>query len=162
MKVLLALLSIAGLMAVALLPMSVGAQSQEAGRIEATQLRTLITGLGYEVKDLSAEPGKEKYEFKVTSGGLDIPIAAEISPSKNYIWLTVYLGDQPKDSSFTSKAVPLLKQNAKVQPCLFYITSKDALMMAIAMDNRGVDAVAMKRNIEKISGDVASTKEFWQ
>ncbi len=162
MKSLLAFLSICGLFAVALYPSTVGAQSQDASKLDPKQLKTLIGGLGYEVKDLNTEAGKEKFEFKTSAGGLDIPIGAEISPSKNYIWLTVYLGDQPKNSAFASKALPLLKQNGKVQPTQFYVTSRDALMVAIAMDNRSIDAVALKRTIEKVMNDVANSKDLWQ
>ncbi|MBX3118752.1 MAG: hypothetical protein KF784_06775 [Fimbriimonadaceae bacterium] len=161
MKALLALLSLVGLFAVALLPSTVGAQAQESARVDAKQLKTLITGLGYTVKDLNTEVGKEKYEFTITRDDLDIPIAAEISGSKNYVWLTVYLGDQPKDAAFTAKALPILKQNFKIQPCQFYVTAKDALMVAIAIDNRNVDAAVLRRNIDKLGADVAGSKDLW-
>lgn len=133
--------------------------TQEGQQLSALQLKDMITGLPYEVKALNEEPGKEKYEFKVTTGEFDVPIAAEISPSRNYIWLTVYLGDAPKPDS--PKCHALLQRNFRVQPCQFYITERGALMLGMAMENRGVTPAILSRTIKKVSEDVAGTADVW-
>ncbi len=131
--------------------------AQEAKPLDAPSLKAMIKGLGYETKDLNVEVGKEKYEFTLTTPDLNIPVGAEISPSKNYVWLTVFLGASRPDLKFEE----LLKSNASTQPCFFYITSKSNLMMAVALDNRMITPTVMKRNIEMLTKSVTDTKSIW-
>lgn len=133
--------------------------SQECGPINQTKLRDLLIQLGYTPKDLVTTPGKEKYEIKLNRGGLDVPMGLEISPSTNYIWLTVFLGKAPSDSS---KYFQLIKQNSKIQPALFYVTDSGNLMMGLPVDNRGINNSLLKRYTDFIAGKVADTKEYWQ
>lgn len=132
---------------------------QEAGAIDAAGLKAMIVGLGYEAKSLNDEVGKEKYEFTVKTEGFDVPIAAEISPSKNYVWLTVFLGKAPEDSS--PKMAGFVKRNFKIQPTMFYITDRGNLMMGFAMENRALNPAVMRRTITKLSADVSSTSDLW-
>ncbi|HMS56085.1 MAG TPA: hypothetical protein PKA27_11860 [Fimbriimonadaceae bacterium] len=129
----------------------------QAPQIEHAELKNMIVGLGYEVKDISTEPGKEKVEFKMKTDGFDVPIGAEVSPSKNYIWFTVNLGTFKPDRS-----AALIKQNQKIQPNFFYATDKDVLMMGIAVDNRGVNPATVKRVTDKLAADVDKTSKDWQ
>lgn len=140
------------------------ATSQGAtGTLEAPQVRDMIKAMGYETKELNAEAGKEKYEFTIEKSNLNIPIAFEVSPSKRYIWLTVYLGEVPKIKDFPAMADKLLRENGNVQPTQFYVTKSERLMVALALENRGpVDAAMMRRAFEKLSDDVAATKDIWQ
>ena len=111
------------------------------------------------MKDIVTTPGKEKYEIKINKGGLDIPMGLEISPSTNYIWLTVNLGKAPSDSL---KYFRFIKQNSKIQPALFYVTDAGNLMMGLPVDNRGINNALLKRYTEFIAGKVADTKDSWQ
>ena len=71
------------------------ASVQGPDQIDRKQLRAMLVRLGFEVKDLVTDPGKEKYSAVITREDLDIPIGFEISGNGNYIWLTVNLGDAP-------------------------------------------------------------------
>lgn len=126
-------------------------------KLNGASLKTMIEGLGYETKALNEEAGKEKYEFKINKAGFDIPIAAEVSPSTNYVWLTVFLGAVKP----THKFEELLKQNTKIQPSQFYITSKGSLMVGIALDNRQINPAVLRRNIDKVSEDVSGSSTLW-
>ncbi|MBS1709939.1 MAG: hypothetical protein JSS65_14595 [Armatimonadetes bacterium] len=128
------------------------------GALDPNSLKAMVEGLGYEVKAINTEPGKEKFEIPAKTANFNVPVAAEISPSKNYIWLTVHLGA----NSPTKKHEQLLKENANIQPSFFYITSKGALMMAQPLDNREVTAAIMKRCLEKIINDVDKTAASWK
>lgn len=127
--------------------------------LDAPALKALIDGLGYPTKNLSEEKGKEKYEFQIKTGGFNVPIAGEISASKNYIWFTVFLGEPPKDAG---RHTALLKENQRVQPNFFYITEKGSLMLAVAVDNRGVTPAIVRRVTDKLSTDVGKTSSIWQ
>ncbi len=135
--------------------------AQDCDPINAQQLRAMLVQLGYEVKDLETAVGKEKYSIMTKSHSLDIPIALELSASKRYIWLTVNLGSAPADTS--SKHAALLKENSKVQPCLFYITATSKLlMMGLPLDNRGVTNVFLRERLETVSKNVGSTEYIWR
>ena len=131
----------------------------DCGPINQTQLKEILVQLGYTPKDIISTPGKEKYEIKLNRGGLDVPMGLEISPSTNYIWLTVFLGKAPSDSS---KYFKLLKHNSKIQPALFYVTDSGNLMMGLPVDNRGINNALLKRYTEFIAGKIADTKDTWQ
>jgi hypothetical protein len=147
------------LIALALAALAPRATSQDAGPLDAANLRQLVSGLGFEPKVLNDEEGKEKYEFMAKTTEFDVPIAAEISGSKNYVWLTVFLGDAPKADSPKCRA--LLERNYRIQPCQFYVTDKNVLMMAVPLDNRGVSAANFERTYKKLAQDVVGTADLW-
>lgn len=133
--------------------------AQDEGAVEAPKLREMLVNLGYEVKDLNSKVGEEKYEFKLTKNDLDVPIAAEVSKSKNFIWLTAFLGEYTRQTP--EKLEKILKANGSIQPCMFYLTSKDKLMIALAVDNRTLTPAVLRRRIDKIATDVATNQEVW-
>lgn len=132
---------------------------QTDGKADVAGLKKMVENMGYETKMLNSEVGKEKFEFKITKGGFDVPIGAEVSASGNYIWFTVFLGEAGND---TLKHSNLLKENAKIQPNFFYITSKGSLMLGVATDNRGITPTVVKRITDKLSDDVGGTSKVWQ
>ena len=135
-------------------------KAQNCDQLSAAQLRAMLVQLGYTVKDNNTTPGSEKYEVDNTTTTLNVPVAYELSASKNFIWLTVNLGPPSADTSVMNAA--LLKQNFKIQPCQFYITGKGNLMMGMAVENRGVTNAILRRHTDKIIADVSSTTAFWQ
>lgn len=149
---------ILGLMAISLA--LVGFMGQSAEPITRKQLREKLVELGYEVEDLVKDEGKEKYSVVFVKNDLNIPVGFEISPSGNYVWLTVNLGEGPTTGN--SKTLDLLKQNAKIQPTFFYITEKGLLMAALAVENRGITNAVLKTRAETISTNVGGSKAIWQ
>ncbi len=121
--------------------------------MDAEHLKQMLRDMSYTVTDLS----KEKFTFTLQSATLNIPLAAEISPSGNYIWLTVYL----RNSSPTLNFEALLKMNADIQPNFFYITKSNKLMMASAMENRALSPDVVRRIVEKLIRDVTNTQSTW-
>lgn len=135
----------------------VGSQDTQLTR---PRLREMLVELGYEVTDIVKEEGKEKYSVKFTKNELNIPVGFEISPSNSYLWLTVNLGDAPKDGN--TKCLNLLKQNSKIQPTFFYVTDSGRLMAALPIENRNVSNAILRLRAESVSDNVGKTKEFWQ
>jgi hypothetical protein len=131
----------------------------QATVLEPADLQKIVEGMGYTTKMLNEEKGKEKFEFTIKAEGFDVPIAAEVSPSKNYVWFTVLLGKATEDGA---KNTALIKENFKIQPDFFYATEKGNLMMGIAVDNRGVNAAVVKRVTDKLAEDVSKTSKVWQ
>lgn len=134
---------------------AIAAPSQD--KLKPAELKSMVEGLGYETKVLNSEAGKEKYEFTIKLTDFNVPMGAEISPSGNYVWLTVFLGAMKPAHPFEE----LLRANGDIQPSFFYITKSGNLMMAVAIDNRQVTAAVLKRNVDKISADVSKTSKTW-
>ena len=134
-----------------------GAQGDEASRLSAEDLKVMLSNLGHEIKQINQEVGKEKYEFTVKTTGFNVPVGAEISPSKQFVWLTVSLG--PLNDKQDAKE--LLRLSGRIQPTQVYLSAKDTLMMAFAIDNRSVTPALMKTRIEKLTGDVEKSAPIW-
>lgn len=134
-----------------------GKLPQDESKLSPSELGGVLKGMGYEIKVLNQEVGKEKYEIPLKSDKLNIPVAAEVSPSGNYIWFTVYLGD----NSSSKDHEQLLKENYNTQPTFFYITSKNKLMAAEAVDNRKVTPAIIRRVLDKLILDVDKTSSVW-
>ncbi len=143
----------------ATLPGSLFAQSQDCEAIKQAKLKELLTQLGYPVRDADTARGKEKFEIKTTKDGIDVPIVLQISSSGMYMWLTVSLGNALSDESILNAS--LLKHNSKIQPCQFYVTDSGKLMMGLAVDNRGINNLHLRRYIEFITARVTETKSYW-
>jgi hypothetical protein len=122
-------------------------------RMDSPSLKQMLATAGYDVTDLASN----KFTFTKQSETLNIPIAAEISPSGNYIWLTVNLTNNRP----TLNHEALLKENAKIQPMFFYITSSGRLMMATALENRALTKEVVLRVVEKLIRDVQNTSSIW-
>ena len=135
----------------------VGVGQDEPKQLDAAGLKSMIEGLGYEVKDLVTDPGKEKYEFVVKTNGFNVPLGGEISPSKNYIWLTANLGAVKTSTKYEE----LLRANSAIQPSFFYVTKSNYLMIALAIENRGVTPSWLKKGIDKVGNDVEAQASVW-
>lgn len=138
-----------------------GLLQDEGKALEPTELKAMVTNLGYTTSDLVTDPAKLKFQFTVTRDGLDIPIAAEIAPSKRFIWLTAFLGESAKMTNFDSKATKLLQANATVQPTQFYLTTKGNVMIGLPIENRDLTPAMLRGRIDKLAGDVGSTQSSW-
>lgn len=137
-----------------------GLQSEEKV-IDGNELKTMVANLGFTTKDLSTDPAKPKTELVVTQGGFDIPIAAEVTSSKRFIWLTAFLGVKSSFADFDTRATKLLDSNYTIQPTQWYTTSKGNLMIGIAIENRNVTPAHLKWRIDKLATDVVNTKDLW-
>jgi hypothetical protein len=134
--------------------------AQSCDPITRPQLKEKLVQMGFEVNTISDKAGEEKYSVSHPGTGFNIPIGYEISPSTNFIWLTTNLG---KAENITDeKSMEMIKENGKIQPCFFYITSSGIVMMALAVENRGVTAAVLRRHIDKIVADVSKTSAIWQ
>lgn len=133
---------------------------QSCAPITAKQLREMATQLGYEVKDIVTDVGKEKFSVTLTREGLDIPVAAELSGNLKFVWLTVNLGNvQPENAA---RHLAMLKQNSIIQPCQFYFTEQGRQMMGLPVENRGINNAFLRDRLENIAGRVGETKAMWQ
>ncbi len=141
----------------------IGWQANAPVQWDTEALKKGIEDIGYEPKNISREPDKEKYEFKVERSGLNIPVVAEVTPSKNYIWLIALLATDIKEETYSSsKLFKLLQSNATIQPTHFFITKGGRLQVGHPIDNRNVTNAILRRTIDKLTTNIAETKDLWQ
>lgn len=134
--------------------------AQTCDPVTAPQLRSIATQLGYTINDITTTVGSEKFSVTINKGGLDIPIALEISPSKKYVWLTVNLGTAKADTSVRHHA--LLKQNSVIQPCQFYISGSGLLMMGLPLENSGITNAFLREKLELVAKNVSNSETIWK
>ncbi len=134
-----------------------GAQGEEPVRLTADELKTMLTNLGHVLKQLNAEPGKEKWTFEVKVPGFNVPVGAELSPSRQFIWLTVNLGALNEKQDLKE----LMRLGSRVQPTQVYLSSSDVLMMAFPVDNRAMTPAVLKMRIDKLTTDVEKSASVW-
>lgn len=133
---------------------------QDPNSVDRKQLRDILVQLGYDTKDLVTDAGKEKYSVTLTRSGLDVPIGVEISGNNKFIWLTVNLGPATPDN--VTKNFSLLKQNAKTQPCHFYVTESGKLMFGVPLENRCVTNALVRERLETIATRVGESESLWK
>lgn len=129
----------------------------KADKVDAPKLKSTLEGLGYEIIELGKEAGKEKYQITVKDGGLDIPIGAEISPSTEYLWLTVNVGTAKPATNYGN----LIKKNGEIQPVFFYETKSGMLMLGLANENRAITPAVLKKKIQLIVDKTVASKDLW-
>lgn len=134
--------------------------AQSCDPITRVQLKEKLQDMGFTVKTINEKAGEEKYEVTHAGSGFNVPLGYEISPSTNFIWITAFLGKA--DTLASEKTLAMLNENGKIQPSFFYITSKNNVMMAVAVENRGITAAILRRHIDKLVADVSKTSAVWQ
>jgi len=139
---------------------SFSGRAQSCDPITRTQLKEKLQEMGFTVKTINEKAGEEKYEVTHAGSGFNVPLGYEISPSTNFIWITAFLGKA--DTLSSEKPLAMLKENGKIQPSFFYITSKNNVMMAVAVENRGITPAILRRHIDKLVADVSKTSAVWQ
>lgn len=135
------------------------AHAQDCTTINAAQLKSMLVNMGYKVKDISIKAGSEKYQVKHTYSELAIYIIYELSASTNFVWLTALLNND--SLSYQSRTKAILKQNNNIQPAQFYITDAGALKLGLAAENRGITAAILRRHIDLVCNNIATTKAYW-
>lgn len=125
------------------------------------QLKTMVTDMGYEPKDLPKTDGTAvtKFEITVATDDFTVPLGIEITPSARFIWCTANLG---KSAVTGDVALEMLKRGGSIQPTSFWITSQGRLMVGMSIDNRDVTPAYLRFVFDKIAKDVSSTAELWQ
>lgn len=124
-------------------------------------LQTMLTGMGHTPKPMPKDDGTPptKFEITIVTSAFNVPLGVEVSPSGRYIWCSASLGQ----SKLTGDdALAVLKRIATIQPTTFWITSKDYLMIGIAIDNREVTTEVLQRIFDKLAADVGATSGIWQ
>lgn len=140
----------------------VGWQESNNGIYDSPMLLKAIEDIGYEAKNISINADKPLYEFTIVRDGLNVPIAAEVTSSKTYIWLTVFLGNVKEDEANATKLRKLLQANANYQPAQFFITKVGALKLGLPVANRALTNAILRKEIDKLVNAVVETKAVWQ
>ncbi len=129
------------------------------GQLDTPGLKKALQDMGYEVSELTPT----KFTFKIQRGTFNLPLGAEVSGSKGYIWFTLLLKSElGQDALTAAKCSALLKANAQIQPSQFYLTSKNSLMIALPVENRNMTNAHLRKAFEKLAQDTVDQARVWQ
>ncbi|MBS1735360.1 MAG: hypothetical protein JSS98_01995 [Bacteroidetes bacterium] len=121
--------------------------------INSSQLKTMLSQLGYEVKDA----GTSSYTIVSTRDGSTLPILAQLSGNTENIWLTINLGDA--DSLNTKKNYLYLKESSYSSN--FFYVSEGKIIIAQKIDNRGIDNALLRKRIDGLTQEAVASTYLW-
>jgi hypothetical protein len=133
----------------------------QSEKLDAAGVKKTLEGLGYEVEVTDATVDKEQYLIKHEAANFNIPVAVVMSGNKNFVYLIATLGETEKIEAKPDIFKNLLAKNAEIQPAFFYLQGK-YLKIAFVMENRGIQAVDMKRGIDLLGDKVGTTSAVWK
>ena len=97
-------------------------------------------------------------EITVTTASFNVPVGLEVSGSGRFVWARATLGDVGLTGE---QALQALQSNANTQPVMFWLTSRNQLVIGMAIDNRDVTPEQLRFAIDKIAVDVNNTAPIW-
>lgn len=134
-----------------------GWKGQETTKLDDAGLKTMLSGLGYEVK----EPGTTTYEIPLTSDGLNIPTRVFLAKSKTKVWLSVALMTKDGVAKLTRDDLQkILEKNVDIGPCHFMIDG-GFLKMKLPIDNRDITPAILRSELDYLAARVADSKDLW-
>lgn len=122
--------------------------------ITPNQIKTMLIQLGHEVKDI----GASSYSVTITRDGNTLPVIVELSPNKENLWLTINVGDA--DSLNVKKNFKYLKENS-FSSCFFYVSKNNKLILGQKTDNRGIDNVILRKQLDNITEEASASTYLW-
>ena len=137
--------------------MIVAAMPAIADPLDHAGLKTMLTGMGYTPKETGVAPA-QLLEINVTTASFNVPVGLEVSGSGRFVWARATLGDVGLTGE---QALQALQSNASTQPVMFWLTSKNQLVIGMAIDNRDVTPEQLRFAIDKIAVDVNNTAPIW-
>lgn len=137
--------------------MVVAAMPAMADPLDHAGLKAMLVGMGYTPTETGTAPS-QLLEISVTTPSFKVPVGLEVSGSGRFVWARATLGDVGLTGE---QALQALQSNANTQPVMFWLTSKNQLVMGMAIDNRDVTPEQLRFAIDKIALDVNNTAPIW-
>lgn len=135
---------------------------QQPGAIDTKQLRSYIEEMGLRPTVVRSTPGDEMFEYVVTRGSVSVYVDAEVSSSKNYVWLSSVLGKCSNATLANSaKLQAFLRNNFKYQPCNLALSDRNQLEICVAIDNRSLSSTWFRNVANKLADAAFATRSDW-
>jgi hypothetical protein len=125
--------------------------------LDHAKLKTMLTGMGYTPKETGVAPS-QLLEVSITTASFNVPVGLEVSGSGRFVWARATLGDVNLTGE---QALEALRSNANTQPVMFWLTSKNQLVIGMAIDNRDITPEQLRFALDKIAVDVTNTAPIW-
>ncbi len=134
------------------------APSMPATLTAPSELENALKAL--KIPTVKAESGG--IEYLVKRNGDLIRMTASLSSSRAKIWFMASYGKLTEDELADPDYLrSILEKNAEIQPAQMVIR-KGALTICLAIDNRGLTPLVLKRAVESFTDAAIATKLFWQ
>jgi hypothetical protein len=143
-------------------PADTSAKPDACRPIDETDLPKLLENMGYEAQKVD----EGVYRVVIEQDSWTIYLRFSLSTdSKQRLWMTTSFGEIKNWEKVPAE--PLLKllvSNDTIGPAHFYVTASGdtrRLNMAKAVDNRGITAAVLRREIDKFVSSVKDTAALW-
>lgn len=131
----------------------------DPGRLTDPQLFSLLQGLGVEPTKLS----EVSFRVTVKQDAWTVPVQFALSRSEDRIWITAFLGEVKEAELVPAAALrALLSAYEKIAPAHFFLKEGGRkLHVGMAIDNRGVTAAVLRRDLDHLCAAIRATAEIW-
>lgn len=136
------------------------AKSDPAGAITDVRLGELLDGMGLDPKQGTYDSGAHYFDVKVSSADYDFNIRVGLSPNKRVVWLMANLGNLPTDAAPERLRALLEAINAKTGKLQFRLSGSQ-LKADQPMDNAGVTASRLRKEIDDFATTLQDTQKIW-
>lgn len=138
------------------------AKEDPCGRLEDADLPKLLENMGYAPEKVD----DGVYRVVIDQDNWTIYLRFSLSTDGGQkVWITTSFGEIPNwEKAPAEPLMKLLILNDSIGPAHFYVTQSGTsrkLNLAKAVDNRGITASVLRREIDKFVGSVKSTADNW-
>lgn len=142
----------------------------EGRRLTETDVKSMLEKMGHEIETLTTTSGALKFQVRLKRGNWTIPLTAELSPNKRFLWISNFVGPMPEDSTPLGDALArLLEANWSNAPAFFSINVADTkagkqrrLYLQRPMENQGITETELSQVIDAVADVVQRTAPIWQ
>jgi hypothetical protein len=138
-------------------------QMPKAGPLSDAELGTLFRDLGYTPEEQKLPNGAIVYRMKVTKNNMTMIMDAERSPDGTKVWLSAWFKQLAQGEQIPQDILmKMLDVNAKNGPVHFSCNSNiRQLYLALPMDNRGLTAEELRRQIDVLHTVFRDSEPLW-
>lgn len=128
------------------------------GQLGIEDIRRMAEAEFGAAQDISGSSGSKVYQINLVSGGLNVPIALEVSASGKFVWLSAIVGS---GNIAPDRAALALKRISKIGPTIIWDDAVK-LRFGLPVENRALTQTIVKDAMERLANDIANNRDIWQ
>lgn len=155
---------VGALLALAVLALPARAQPERgAPPLDHAGLRSLLTGLGYQPREVPNPAGPELEITLRPPGGLSVTTGVMLSKDGSLVWLVAWLKRVPPGRTISGNAVlDMLAQNDVIGPSHFsYNESRRWFFLNRPVPNHDLTPERLQAELAQLGATVARTEALW-
>lgn len=127
------------------------------------EVRSGLSGLGYEVEDGKTSDGRPIYSMTWKADGWTFALDASLTPDRKLVWLVMRLAkvDDPKKAP-AEALFNILAENDRIAPMSYSWDAKtQTFFLNLALDARDCGPKTLRSGIDSMVESVKRTADWW-